>query len=291
MVEILGHKAVRHHGVKLDQHIQDPVFSPDVGQGPADPRVGRLPDLDRPVFQGHLAELLQIIVEIGTVLVIGQAVDGRDKGEAVRKVPDLGNEVDHILPEAIHPHVQPEAHDVLYLLPDSGIVHIEIRLPPGKNMQVILAALLIVLPGQALKLAEPVIGGTMPAPPAARQDGVPPDIIVAVGVVPALAGFDKPGMLVRRVVDHQVQQDLEAQLMGPVQDLFELIQGPVVRVDIFIVGNIIAVIRIGRWIDGAEPDGVHPQGFYVVQLVINPVEVSDPVAVAVAKAPDPDLIK
>ena len=79
--------------------------------------------------------------------------------------------------------------------------------------------------------------------------------------------------------------------MSPVQHLPELLQRPVVRMDIFVIGNVIAVIRIGRRKDGAEPDPVHPQGFDIVKFFIDSVQISDPVSVPVAEAPDPDLVK
>ena len=42
-------------------------------------------------------------------------------------------------------------------------------------------------------------------------------------------------MLVRSVIDYQVQYDLEAKRVSPVQDLLKLLQGAIIRMDVPVV--------------------------------------------------------
>ena len=161
VIDILCHKAVRHHRVELDQHVQNTVFSCNVGKGFLYAGKRSFADLDRTVLQGDFPEFLQISVQIGTVLIKGEAVDDRHKGQTVREPGILGDKIDDILPESVHAHVQPEAHDAFYFLAHPGVIHIQIRLLAGENMQVVLPPLLLVLPGQSLKLAEPVVRRTI----------------------------------------------------------------------------------------------------------------------------------
>ena len=160
VIDILRHETVRHHRVELDQHIQDTVFSGYVGEGFFDAGKRSLADLDRAVLQCNLPEFLQILVQIRTVLIERETVDHRQKGQTVRQPGVLGNKIDDILPEAVNAQIQPEAHDALYFLPYPWVVHVQIRLLAGENMQIILSPLLIILPGKSLELTEPVVGRT-----------------------------------------------------------------------------------------------------------------------------------
>ena len=289
VIDVLGHEAVREHGVKLDQHVQDSLAAADIGKSRLHGCKGRLSDLHGAVLARHLPELLQILVQVGAVLVKGQSVDRGHKGPAVRHIRVLGDEVDDVLPESVHAHIQPEAHDALDLFADFGVVHVQVRLFFGKNVKIVLFSLLVVLPGDPLKLAVPVVGRKLLL---AFKAGLAPDVIVAVGVVLAsLAALYEPGMLVRGVIDHQIQQHFEPQLMRAVQHFFELLQRPVFGMYVLVIGDVIAVIRVGRRVDRAEPDAVHAKLFDIFQLVVDAVQVADPVAVSVAKAPDPDLIE
>ena len=79
--------------------------------------------------------------------------------------------------------------------------------------------------------------------------------------------------------------------MRLIEDLPELFKISIIRMDVFVVRNVIAVIGIGRRKDRTEPDAVHSQLLYVFKPVINTVEITDPVVVAVRKGAYPDLVK
>ena len=123
-------------GDHLVQHLIGPLG--DVAQGGAGIGEGTLPHHEAVVLAQHVPlELLEIVVHLGPVGEVLHAVghgDGRvDAGQA----RGLGDEGDHVLPEAVHPHVQPEAHDALHFFPDLRIVHVQIRLLFGEQMQIV----------------------------------------------------------------------------------------------------------------------------------------------------------
>ena len=111
-----------------------------------------------------------------------------------------------------------------------------------------------------------------------------------VGVCVRLPALLKPGMLVRGVVDNQVHKDPHAHLMCAVQHLSEEIQVAVIGMDVHVVRDVIAEVRIRRRIDRRKPDRIDPEAFDVVQLLQHPVQVSDAVTVSVVETADPDLV-
>ena len=58
----------------------------------------------------------------------------------------FGYKCDNILSEAVNAHVEPEAHDILYLLAHLGVIHIEIGLTLGKEMEIILIEIFVIFP-------------------------------------------------------------------------------------------------------------------------------------------------
>ena len=288
VIHVLCHKAVCKNGVELDQHIQHTMAAAYIGEGCLNGGKRRLSDLHGTVLQRHISEFLQVLIEIRAVLVKGQTVDRRHEGPAVGQFRYFRNEIDNVLSETVHAQIQPKAHDVLDLFTDFGIVHVEIGLFFGKNVQIVLSSLLVILPGKAFELAVPVVGRKFGLPFEMR---VTPDVVIAVRIVLALAALDKPRVLIGRVVDHQIEQDFEAEFVGAVQHLLKLLQSAVVRMDVLVIRNVIAVIRVGRRIDRTEPDSVHAERLDVLQFVVDTVQVADPIPVSVAEAPDPYLVK
>ena len=111
-----------------------------------------------------------------------------------------------------------------------------------------------------------------------------------VGVVAALAALDEPGVLVRGVVDHKVHEHAQAAVVGLLQNALEDLEVAEVRVDVHVVGDVVAPVRVRGGVERREPDRIHAQTLDVVEPVQNAVEIADPVAVAVAEAPGPDVV-
>ena len=81
-----------------------------------------------------------------------------------------------------------------------------------------------------------------------------------------------------------------AALMSAVQDFAEYVHVAVFGVYRAVVGHVVAVVAVGRRVEGRKPYGVNSKALYVVELGVDSPEVAYAVAVAVAKAARPYLI-
>ena len=151
-------------------------------------------------------------------------------------------------------------------------------------MHVPLVGSFIILPCSALKQTVPVVRRALFA--LARA----PVVIVAVGVIPALAAFLEPLVLIRGVVYDKIHENAHAALVRSVEDLLEHLEVAEVGVNIFVVGYVIAVVGVRGGIQRREPYAVNIQRGNVVKLRQNAPQVAYAVAVAVAEAAAPYLI-
>ena len=281
---VVGKEAVRGHALELDHHIDLAIFLVDVVQGFLGRHQGGFGDGEAVVVVQHiLFEFPEVFVDVGAVVIVGHTFGG-GHDMVIRQAFLLGDVGDHVLPEAVHTHVQPEAKNFLHFFPDQRIVHVQIGLLHGEQVQVIFLPHLVPLPCLALEEGVPVVGQLAVA-------GIgPPDVIVGVRLN-ALAAFLEPFVLVAGVVDNQIHDDFHVPLMGTVQHLFESLHAAEFRGDVHIVGDVIASVGTGGGVDGGEPDAVAAQALDVVQLFVDTQQVAHTVAVAVLKGPGPDLIE
>ena len=116
-------------------------------------------------------------------------------------------------------------------------------------MQVIFAALGVKLPAVLSEKARPIVGQT-PVRPA-----VLPVVIVRVGAgfVPA---FLKPVVLRGGVVNDQIHDDADAAALCLRDEALHVRHGAVFRVNLTVIADVVAVVRVGGFIDRAEPEGV-----------------------------------
>ena len=235
------------------------------------------------MIQHVVLEFIQIFVDAGAVIVVWHPLAGRHQ-VIVGQTFFFGDVGDDVLPEAVHPHVQPEAQNPLHFLPHLGVVHIQVGLLHGEQVQVVFPPNLVKRPGFPLKEGIPVVG-ELPA----GLSGTP-DVVVGVGV-DALAAFLKPFMLVAGVVHHEIHDDLHVPGVGTLQHLFKRLHAAEFRRDVPVIGNIVAAVRPGGGVDGGKPDAVAAQTFDVVQLFIHTPQVAHAVTVAVLEGSRPDLVK
>ena len=282
--QIIGEETVGALALELDHHVDLSVLFIDVLQRPTGPHQRRLGEGKAIIVIEYIPfELRQIFVDMGAVVIVGHTlVDGEEM--VVGQPLFFGDIGDDILTEAIHAHVQPETQDLLDLLADKRVIHVQIGLLDGEEVEIILPAHLVIGPRLALKVGVPVVGQL------AVGTGRPPDVIVGVGF-DAPAALLKPLVLITGVVHHQVHQELHAPGMDAVQDLTECLHAAELGGDIHIVGNIVSAVGTGGGIDRGEPDAVTAQGLDVIQFFQHAPEVAHTVAVAVFEATGPDLIK
>ena len=281
---IVGEQTVGTLALKLDHHIHLAGILVNIAEGHFRRDQGSL-------RQGHavvviqyiLLELRQVFVDPGPVVIVEHAfVNGEQV--VIRQAVLLGNVGDHVFPEAIHTHIQPETKDIFHFFPDFGVVHIQIRLLHGEQMEIVFLPHLIPGPGLTLEITVPVIG-QFPV-----GLGGTPDVVVGVRF-DSPAAFLEPFVLVTGVIYHQIHDDLHTPLMGAIQNLLEGFHAAVHGIDVHVVGNIITAVRTGGGVQGRKPDAVDAQGFQIVQLFQNAPQVTHAIAVPVLEAPGPDLIK
>ena len=91
-----------------------------------------------------------------------------------------------------------------------------------------------------------------------QRSSLTPNVVISLGVFFILTALHKPGMLIGAVVYHQVHHNLNAFFMGLFQKSIKVSHGTELFHDIFIVGDIIAVVIIGRTINRGKPDYINP---------------------------------
>ena len=114
--------------------------------------------------------------------------------------------------------------------------------------------------------------------------GIMPDIVIAVLSFPGSLGREEPWVKMGGMVDDEIHYQGDAALMAAITEGFEVLERAVVRVDSLIVRDIIAVIEAGGGLDRGEPDGVHPEGGYVIEPADYPLQVSYPIAIGIHEA-------
>ena len=187
-------------------------------------------------------------------------------------------EVDHVHPEAVDPAVQPPVHHRVDRRADVRVLPVEVRLLAREQVQVVLVRHRVELPGRAGEERAPVV--RLPPPP----------VPVALGVLAARARLEEPGMLVGRVVDHEVHDELHAALVDAREQPVEVRQRAERRLDVLVVGDVVAGVVLRRRVDGGEPEHADPERRQVVEPRGDPGQVPDPVPVGVGEAARVDLV-
>ena len=88
------------------------------------------------------------------------------------------------------------------------------------------------------------------------------------------------GWSIGRVVDDEIDDDAHAELLGVVHELDEVAERAVLRVDAVVVGDVVAVVAVGRRVERQQPEAGDAEAGEVVEPPRQPVEVADAVAVA-----------
>ena len=152
-------------------------------------------------------------------------------------------------------------------------------------MIIILSGCLVIGPGAAAELRQPVVRH------AAVRLWIAPDVPVALRIVARRPAFDEPGMLVGGMVRHQIEDNLETGVMRRAHQRVEIRHGAEQRIDAGIVGNVVAEIGHRRWKDRRQPDRVDAERDEIGQPLDDALEVADAVAVGILKRARIDLIE
>ncbi len=201
---------------------------------------------------------------------------------------EAGGDVDA---EAVDAAVEPEAQDAVELGGDLGGAPVPVGLFGREHVQVPLAGAAVGLrdpgPGRAAEHGVPVVGrlAAVRAP--------------AVGEVEAGTGgaarprgerLTKPRVRAGAVVRDDVQEHLDPDAPGGGHQQVELGEVAEDRVDVAVVGHVVAVVVLRRGIERAQPDPVDAELLQVRQSGADPGEIADAVSGAVQEAADVHLV-
>ena len=97
-------------------------------------------------------------------------------------------------------------------------------------------------------------------------------------------------MLVRGVVDHELGDDAELAPLGFLHEAAEIRERAEIRIDLTIIGDVVAVVAPGRGIERKQPQRGDAEVLQIVELLGQSFEIADPVVVAVGEGLDVQLI-
>lgn len=103
------------------------------------------------------------------------------------------------------------------------------------------------------------------------------------------SGFE-PGVLVGRMVGHDVDDDLDAVRVSRSDHVIEVVKRAETWVDIAVVRHIIAAINKRRWVKRAQPDGLDTQPLKIVHLLGNARDIAQTRTSRILKRARVDLI-
>ncbi|KKQ36716.1 MAG: hypothetical protein US53_C0041G0003, partial [Candidatus Woesebacteria bacterium GW2011_GWA1_37_7] len=198
----------------------------------------------------------------------------------IQRLLDKG---DGVHPEPGDPLVDPPTHHIIDGLADRRVLPVQIRLFAGKGVEIVFPGRLVPFPDRPAKHRRP-FGGSFAA------ISLLPDIPVALGAVLGAFGFQKPGVLVAGMVDHQVQQDADAVGSGRPDKFPHVLHAAELGVDGLVVADVIAVIVVWRGIHRANPDRVDAQVRQVGDAPDDAPQVANSIAVAVLETARVDLV-
>jgi hypothetical protein len=88
-------------------------------------------------------------------------------------------------------------------------------------------------------------------------------------------------MLDGRVVDHEIDDDAHAERVAVVHELDEIARGAVLGMHAVVIGDVVAVVAVGRRVERLQPQAGHAEAVKVFEAAVQAFEITDPVAVGV----------
>ena len=228
--------------------------------------------------EGLFIQLLQIFVNVGSVSVEAAAV-----ALVIILKASLADQVHHIEAEALYTFFHPEADHCFHLLPYLRVVPVQVGLGYIKQMQIVFIKLGNVFPGAAAELAFPV-GGRLSV-----FFSLSENIVVLISFIPGQCLL-KPLVPAGGVVEHHVQHQFDAALLGFGRKPVKVLHSAVAGINVVIVLHIVAVILLRGNEEGSHPDIIRSQLLNIVQFLRNTVQISQSIPVGVIKGFGIDLV-
>jgi hypothetical protein len=231
----------------------------------------------------------RVVALVVAVQLIVERAGARDavvigRGRIVAEGGIKHHEVDRVDPETIDAALQPEAGDIEERLLHRRVVPVDLRLLLQEIVHVILAPARVPGPCRAAEHRLPVVGGRT------VRLGIVPDVPVGIGVVAALAALLEPGMPVAGMRPDLVDDHLQAERVRPRDERVEIRERAEDRVDVAIVGNVIAEVGHRRPEEGRQPDRLDAQAGDMIEMRRDAREIPDSIAIRVGEAARIDLV-
>ncbi len=152
-------------------------------------------------------------------------------------------------------------------------------------MVVILAGGWIVLPRRSAKCRNPIIGRLL------RPFAVAPDVPIALRRSARRFRFQEPLVLIRCMVWHKIQDDLDSVRLRFSNQPVEIRQRAVHRIDVFVVAHVVSKIDLRRREARRDPDGIDAKMLQVAELRGDPLQIADAIIIAVGETPRINLVE
>ena len=247
----------------------------------------------RVVGVGDPAPALQDVVQLGPVLVVDGPlpeqlrVEGivRGRGRVVPQLRVLDEDVADVDAEAVDAAVEPEADDVVERVAHVLVPPVEIGLLAQVVVHVVLTGGRVERPRRTAEAAHPVVRRR------AVRFRIGPHVPVAMARGARRSRVDEPRVLLARVVRDEVEEHADAPAVRGGDQLVERGEGPHLRLDRAVVGDVVAPVGVRRHGDRAQPDRVDTQPLEVVEMVDDPLQIAVAIGVRVRERQRIDLVQ
>jgi hypothetical protein len=92
------------------------------------------------------------------------------------------------------------------------------------------------------------------------------------------------------VIDDKIQNYPDTALFSLAGELNEVSGGAVPAVDAVVIGDIVTIVEIGRWLKRLKPDARNAEAGKIIQPPRQSFEISDPIAVRIHKSADVEVV-
>ena len=83
------------------------------------------------------------------------------------------------------------------------------------------------------------------------------------------------------MVWNDIDDELNSEGMGLINQALCLIQSAVIRFDIHVISDVISMVHLRRWVPGGDPDCIYAQGLEIWKSRANALNISLAIAIGV----------